>query len=266
MTAPKGNLVSMVDGLPVRPSGTWIERKHFFLRRYMEIFTKGMGTKWETTYIDLFAGPGRCLIEPLSSEKDGSPLFSLEYGFSKYIFVEKDSKDLEALKTRCKGSPKFSRIEFLHGNCNEIIDQIRPTGLTLAFVDPTGIDIHFETLRKLTEGRKVDMLLNIQFGMDIKRNFTRYKKQGDSSDLGQFLGGNIPWPSIRSPQEAMKLYMQKIGGLGYGTTEWKNIVVRNTKRNVPMYFLCFASRHSRGLDFWKKITMKDEQGQLEMFS
>ena len=256
-------LISAVDGLSIRPSGVWIDRKHFYLRRYMEIFTKGMSKKWSMTYIDLFAGPGRCLIESLGIEKDGSPLIALESGFSKYIFIEKNSDDLEALKKRCQNSPKQSKIEFIPGDCNEVVDRIRPTDLSLAFIDPTGIDVHFETIRTLTSNRRVDILMNIQLGMDIKRNFARYKREGDGSDLGHFLGGNVPWDKIVTARDAVNLYKQRIKGLGYGTVEFKDVTVRNQKRNVPMYFLFFASKNPRGLDFWNKITKKDESGQLE---
>lgn len=127
----KKNLISTIDGLPIRPSGPWIDRKHFYLKRYMDILTKGMSKKWDMTYIDLFAGPGRCLIESKNEEKDGSPLIALNYGFSKYIFVEKNTDDLDALKARCRNSPKHSRIEFIQGDCNEVVDKIHPTRLSL---------------------------------------------------------------------------------------------------------------------------------------
>lgn len=263
MTTKKA-LVSTRDGLSVRPSGAWIDKKHFYLRRYMDILTKGMGRKWELTYIDLFAGPGRCLIESTGVEKDGSPLLSLDYGFSKYVFVEANPVDLDALKTRCKNSPKHPNIDFILGDCNRIVEKITPSGLSLAFIDPTGIDVSFETVRKLTHGRRVDILMNIQLGMDIKRNFERYKKQGDGSDLGVFLGGNVPWSDIKTARDAIDLYRQRIKGLGYGAVEFKDVTVRNSQ-SVPMYFLFFASKDPRGLDFWRKITTKDEAGQYELF-
>ncbi len=126
------------------------------------------------------------MIESLGSEKDGSPLISLEYGFSKYVFVENNPDDLQALKKRCQNSPKHSNIEFIPGDCNEVVSRIHPTDLSFAFIDPTGIDVHFETMSRLTANRKVDILMNIQLGMDIKRNFARYKKEGDGSDLKRF--------------------------------------------------------------------------------
>lgn len=35
------------DGLPVRTVSEWNDRKHHFLRRYMEIFAVGMRKRWD---------------------------------------------------------------------------------------------------------------------------------------------------------------------------------------------------------------------------
>lgn len=48
------------DDLPARVVRSWSRRKHHYLERYAQIFSVGM-KKWERrTYVDLFAGPGRC--------------------------------------------------------------------------------------------------------------------------------------------------------------------------------------------------------------
>lgn len=258
----KNKLISKVDGLSVRPSGPWIDRKRFFLKRYADIFTRGMKAKWPLTYIDLFAGPGRCSITDRPEEVEGSPLIALNYEFSKYIFVEAEQEDFEALKQRCSKSPKFSKIQFIHGDCNLVIDQAEPVGLSLAFIDPTGIDIHFDTIRALADSRRVDLLMNIQFGMDIKRNFHLYQQKKDGSQLDLFLGEKVDWDGIKTPVDVIKLYKTRIRHLGYETVEYQ-IVVKNTKQ-VPMYFLFFASKNPKGLEFWKKITTKDESGQYNL--
>lgn len=264
------NLTSEDDGLVVRPSGIWIKHKYYYLKRYLDIFSKGMKNKWKgnLTYVDLFAGPGRCLIESTKQEEGGSPLIALQYDFKKYVFIEESKELITALETRCKKSPKFSRIEFLQGDCNNIVDEIIPhidsVGLNLIFIDPTGVDIHYKTIEKIVKGKRVDLLINVQFKMDIGRNFLPYKKKGDNSKLGLFLGGNVDWDKLNNPYDAVKLYKERIKGLGYETVEFKDITIRNTL-NVPMYFLLFASKNSQGLDFWRKITKKGYSGQLELF-
>lgn len=228
-----------------------------------------MGKKWGgagLTYVDLFAGPGRCLIESNGQERDGSALIALNDEFSKYIFIESDKDSLAALRERCKKSPKFSQIEFLEGDCNAVAQRIRPEGLTLAFIDPAGLDITFDTLSALTQGRQVDLLLNIQFGMDLRRNFKRYLKEGGASNLARFLGGGWEGSKMDSPRDALELFKRRLNEkLSYNTVQFKDVGVRNYGRNTLMYFLVFASKHPRGLDFWRKITTKDETGQLELF-
>lgn len=229
-----------------------------------------MNKKWagNLTYIDLFAGPGRCLIESTNREEDGSPLIALQYDFRKYVFIEETEELNQALKARCKDSPKLNRIKFLEGDCNKIVGKITPevdpAGLNLIFIDPTGIDIHYETIDKLAKDKRADLLINVQMHMDITRNFSAYKKKGDNSKLGLFLGGNVDWDNIKSPQDAIKLYKERIKKLGYQTVEFKDIAIRNTL-NAPMYFLLFASKNPRGLHFWKEITKKGPSGQLELF-
>lgn len=261
--------ISNVDGLIVRPSGPWIEKKFFYLTRYADIFTRGMGKKWNRgglTYIDLFAGPGRCLIESSGQVKDGSPLRALNYEFSKYIFIESDKSNLAALRERCKKSPKFPQIEFIEGECNAVIQEVKPTGLSLAFIDPTDIDIPFDMLTTLTRGRQMDLLLNIQFGMDLRRNFKLYLKQGGASKLTRLLGGDWTGNRMDSPRDAFELFKRRMSErLGYSTVRFKDMGVRNDKKNALMYFLVFASKHPKGLEFWKKITTKDETGQMELF-
>ena len=263
-------LTSKIDGLIVRPSGIWIRQKYYYLKRYLDIFSKGMKNKWSgnLTYLDLFAGPGRCLIEAVNKEEDGSPLIALQYDFKKYVFIEESKELLEALKARCKNSPKFDRIEFIEGDCNNVADKIishvDPAGLNLIFIDPTGIDLHYKTVERIVKAKRADVLINVQFGMDITRNFIAYKQKCDNSKLGLFLGSNVAWDKINNPRDAVKLYKERIKELGYQIVEFKDITIRNTL-NAPMYFLLFASKNPRGLYFWKEITKKDPSGQLELF-
>ena len=264
MTERNSSVVSSIDNLPSRKSGPWIRRKYFFLERYMHIFTHGMDKKWEgeLSFVDLFAGPGRCYIAKEEVEIDGSALMSLEFPFRRYFFVEMEAANLEALKLRCERSPKLNSIRFVPGDCNKVLNQIDPTGLTLAFIDPTGIDIHFHTIKSLAEGRKVDLLMTIMDGMDIRRNFDRYLKNPEGGPLDHFLGGNVGWAKIKSPRDVVEEFRNRLRGIGYKTVEFTDIPVSN-ERHAPMYFLLFASRHPRGLDFWKKITATDDSGQME---
>jgi hypothetical protein len=64
------------DGLPVRVSGLWAKRKHHYLRNYCGITTNAVKAKLRggVVYLDVMAGPGRCLEEANSDEFPGRRL------------------------------------------------------------------------------------------------------------------------------------------------------------------------------------------------
>jgi three-Cys-motif partner protein len=153
------------DGLPVRASGIWAKEKLYYLEHYLDIFSVGMHKKWhgKLYYIDLFAGPGRCLVRETKEEVDGSPLIALKFDFAKYFFVETDSANYTALSARVKTRSPQKDVVIIPGDCNEEIGKIKPAvgSLGLAFIDPTGISsIAFDTIRVLTQSRQMDLIIN----------------------------------------------------------------------------------------------------------
>lgn len=176
---------------------------------------------------------------------------------------------MEALQKRCTGSPKIKSISFIRDDANQsigdVIKLMPHDHLSLAFIDPTDIDIHFDTVKALAGfSNGVDLLMNIQYGMDIKRNFIRYRGQGEVSKLQRFLGTDFDLSQLKEPRDVIEAYKIRIGKLGYKTVEFRDITIRNTT-NAQMYFLLFASKHPTGLKFWTEISKKDEQGQQELF-
>src|SRR5438105_13937959 len=95
------------DGLPVRLSGDWVRRKHHYLDRYCRITATGMKNKFtERVFLDVMAGPGTCKIKGSSEELPGSPLIAMKHEFTKFVFVESDSKLATALEKRLAMQPK----------------------------------------------------------------------------------------------------------------------------------------------------------------
>lgn len=222
-----------------------------------------MKNQWpERTYIDLFAGPGRCVVRGTQEESEGSPLIALQYDFTHFIFVETDKNCLAALKKRCTNSTKANRIEYWNEDCNEVARKLCPSGLSVAFIDPVGLDFKFDALQRLSTNKRIDLLMTIAIGIDVKRNFNRYCAAREASPLGQFLGPGANWDALRDAADVFPEYKRLIGTLGFGTIQHTDIPVQNDKQ-VLLYYLMFASRHPRGLDFWKKISDRDEKGQME---
>src|ERR1039457_4919383 len=117
------DIFSKTDGLPIRDSGVWIEKKHKPLVYYSEIFNRAMkGKPWdERIYFELFAGPGRCFVRETKKEEWGSPLQVLETNFTKFIFVEMNKHAAEALAIRIAGHANACKVEIWCGDCAEAI-------------------------------------------------------------------------------------------------------------------------------------------------
>lgn len=265
------------DGLPVRDSGIWAKEKLYYLERYLDIFSVGMLQRWhgKIYYVDLFAGPGQCLIAETGEEFDGSPLRALKFHFAKYFFFESDPACFEALETRirARAPEKLRNIELIRNDCNKQIDRVKPlTGaLGLVFVDPTGISpIAFETIRKLTANRKIDLIINFHEGMGIRMNIHQYSKK-EQSALKQFVGSDRSIKQFRTApssidqvcREITNEYRDNLRGLGYQVVDGDQIPIK-TEKNALLYYLLFASKDPRGNDFWRKISLIDPHGQRRL--
>lgn len=266
------------DGLIVRSSGIWAKDKLYYLERYLNIFSVGMGKKWQDKlyYVDLFAGPGRCRIRETKEEIDGSPLTALGFNFAKYFFFEADQSCFGALdaRTQARAPDKHQKIKKISGDCNETIEnaELPSDGLGVSFIDPTGISqLSFETIRRLTAGHQIDLIINFPEGMGIRMNLFQYS-QTETNALDRFMG-SARWKeryrqNLASFDQVCKEigreYLANLSSLGYLALDGDWIPVR-TEQNTLLYYLLFASKHSKGNYFWHKIKQIGPHGQRELF-
>lgn len=270
MPSPNGS-----DGLPARGSGFWAKEKLYYLERYLDIFSVGMHKKWSGNlyYVDLFSGPGLCLITETKEEFDGSPLIALKYDFAKYFFFESDPDCYKALKRRIENRcpNKLNVIELIEGDSNaEIANVSFPSrnSLGTAFIDPTGIaPLPFKTIQRLTIGHQIDLIINFHEGMGIRMNLHQYTAT-DENALISFMGSDR-WKQLfrlnplslnETCRVIAKEYSENLEKLGYLAFDSDRIPIR-ANRDVLLYYLLFASKHPRGADFWRKIKLIDPRGQ-----
>jgi three-Cys-motif partner protein len=264
--------VSARDGLPARMTGPWVHDKNYYLERYLNIFTRGVGRKWagKLSYVDLFAGPGRNIIRETAEEVEGSPFVALNCAFARYVFVDV-SEVLSTLGERLNGHAKSSQISLIEGDCNTVIDAVRMASpadhLTLAFIDPPGLQIQFRTIQHLVNNRKMDLLMTIQLGMAIRMNLPLYTK-AEGATLSAFLGTDSWREDVEAGGSASQItrrvlnrYMKELRGLGYQTVQDREIEVRSDQNNLLLYFMVLASRHPLGAEFWRKATQIQASGQ-----
>jgi len=275
------------DGLLLRPSGQWAKAKLDYLQRYIDVFETAMRSKWQVRhYVDLFAGPGKCLVRGGRGVFLGSPLLALttRYPFTHYIFADMDQRNTEALQKRCAASPLSTRVTILTGDSNKLVDgvvaQINQAGpsLNLAFLDPEGIgDLEWATVAKLASVRRMDLIINYP-KLALSRNMPAAFKRDEPSPIDDFFGGR-EWRDVYREhveergrrglwRRLLNLYKEKLQMLDYKVRGEEDtgdeILVRSTEKQLPLYYLVFASKDPLGEDFWQKITQRDVTGQKRL--
>ncbi|MGB7157717.1 MAG: three-Cys-motif partner protein TcmP [Tepidisphaeraceae bacterium] len=185
------------DGLFTPKVGAWSADKHHFLRRYIDAFTTAMKAKgWGGLhYIDLFASAGIEEVEGNGLDW-GSPLIAAQAPnpFARLHLCELKKKPFEALQTRIERFPQPSQPQLLNGDANlkiaEVVTALPSNALSLAFLDPHGLHLRFETLRALS-ARRVDLIIFFPDHLDALRNWENVYQGKPDSNLDRVLG--TPW-------------------------------------------------------------------------
>jgi three-Cys-motif partner protein len=259
------------DGQFIPTVGQWSSDKHYYLLRYMDAFTTSMRLKWGALhYIDLFAGAG---IERLKDSQElewGSPMLAAQthFPFSRLHLCEKENRKYEALVARVSRVGMDSQV--LLGDANQCIDQIvrevPKRSLSLAFLDPYGLHLEFETLRKLSDIR-ADMVIFFPDRIDILRNWATYYLHDPDSNLDRCLGSGADWrsrldatPTDRHAEVLRNLYVDQIRSLGYSEFEYQRI----NMKGHPLYILIFCSRSNLAAKLWRGISIKESDNQRRL--
>lgn len=289
-------LIPEDDGLSARTSGQWVTEKLHYLKRYIDMFETSMRNKpWRRrTYIDLFSGPGKCVINQTSEFYLGSPLLALttEHPFTDYYFVDADPNNIEVLKERCSASQGTASIHYLVGDSNThvqtIVNQIiqidrsfikgKWPSINLAFLDPEGLELEWNTVATLAQAGRMDLIIHYSQN-GLTRNLEICYNSDDETIIDRFFGDR-EWRKIYQDRQNKKTrvgihrqlidyYKAKLQGLGYvevlrDDETGAEPLIRNSRRKAPLYRLLFASKHELGHDFWRSVTRKDVYGQRRL--
>ena len=204
---------------------------------------------------------------------------SLPNPFTKYILCEEDDKCFFPLESRVNRVFPNKDVSLFHGDSNLLVDKIKATipkfskdntGLSFAFVDPYSLNLHFNTIQKLSELR-IDFLILLAFQMDANRNYKRYYEE-ENFKVEQFLkdknwrntlnDGYFDDP-ITFVKFLGKSYREKMNSLGYISTD-TFIKIQSDNKNLPLYYLAFFSKDKLGSKFWQEV-QKYANPQISLF-
>ena len=269
------------DGLVMNEEGvgSWTAEKYRQFQLYAHFFTKGMKGKWGSlVYLDLYAGSGQSRLET-GEILLGSPLIalSLDVQFDQYVFCEKNQEKLTALQERVNTRFSQANVRFIQGDCDDpsfqIGDAIPKRALTLCFVDPYSIDIHFDTIRSLASGRRIDFLCLLASRMDAGRNIQNYTNEEckkvdlllDSktwrNDWEKYKSGVAREPNFG---DFIRIeFARKMESLGYLPTELHEMRPIKNEKSV-MYHLAVFSKDKKAKHFWEQAS-KYSNPQRDLF-
>jgi three-Cys-motif partner protein len=216
-----------------KPVGFWTARKLEYLDHYLQAYRNVTKTAFQAHYIDLFAGCGDCVLKATGWPVEGLPWRALRAipAFTRYFFVEKDPDLATHLRNRISEAG-IKNAEVFVGDCNgpllgELLSSVPRHALSFAFLDPSGLQLHWSTVERLASHRlgrwKMELLILYPYDMVIKRWINQ---PGFANALTASHGGE-GWREAQSESERLQedsharhrrfvdLYKSELKDLGY---------------------------------------------------
>lgn len=259
------------DGLPTNEIGPWAEEKYQYVGMYAQLFSTGMKNKWpHRIYLDLFSGPGYSRVRDTNRVVRGSPMIALSLPdrFDSYVFADENTESLDALRTRVSRLGLSVVPTYIPGDANEKVGRVleviskTPSKSTLSFcfLDPYKLNIHFDTVRRIAEGRAVDFLILLALYVDANRNVAFYVAEGNRT-IDLFLGDAHWRPGWKAAERGGKTivefladeYSTRMSQIGYLPMSIERMVKIRTRDRLPLYYLAFFSKDKTGLKFWDEV-------------
>jgi three-Cys-motif partner protein len=272
--------------------GRWSEEKLDLLAKYLKAYSAIMNKQKQSWlkayyYIDAFAGS----VRPRSKEDeqryiDGSPLRALqtEPKFDAYWFIDVSPRRIERIEGLRDEFPDC-RIEIRQGNCNEILCSEVIGRITYAskqrafvFLDPYGLQVDWETVRKLANTKTCDIFINFSV-MGVTRLLPRDQRpEGEVLEQLNKVMGSTNWlAQIYQPprqlslfpdleptlsretikaEELASLYAKQLRSLFPHVS--KPVLMKNSTNSV-LYALCLASHNQTATKITNEIFARYER-------
>lgn len=264
------------DGLPVQCVGPWVEDKYYYLERYLNASCEArrkFSDRGNAVFIDLFTGPGKCIIKDKCKEIDGGVVRVLnreEAQFNESFLFDISENNIDSLEKRVKSKFKCC---LQHGDSNSLIHSLvsdlvkhRYKRYHFVFIDPFGPEeLKFITLIELAKLERIDVLIHFPI-MAIRRNWKLWIKK-ENTILDEFLGTEKWRNKISSlPRNKVfdlliNIYRKELLKVGYVFIfDLKSVAIRN-KNNAPLYDLILVSKNSLAQKIWNTVVNIGPDGQ-----
>jgi len=166
---------------------------------YASIFATAMRGKWaQLAYLGLYSGAGRARIEDTGEIVETTALGALRvaHPFTKYIFVDHDPLCIEALHGRVEALSGEYDVELIQADVAQAVPDIlgamprftRGRGLlSFCFIDPFSAALDFNVIRELASRYRMDFLILLMLGQDVRMNFRQYSEDPADERIGRLI-------------------------------------------------------------------------------
>lgn len=239
---------------------------------YVSIFTTAMRQLWEQlAYVGLYAGSGRARIEESGEIIETTALgaFRVTYPFTKYILVDNDLQCIQALEHRIGALDDSYDVTLIHEDVfravPKVVGAMPPFSrdrrlLSFCFIDPFSAALDFEVIRELGTRYRMDFLILLMLGRDLRTNFRQYLENPDDQRIARLIDDpewRQEWASRQLPdQDLIPFVFEKFDAamtrLGYEAAEKREAhPIRIPGKNVFLYSLVLYSKDPLAKKFWK---------------
>jgi len=143
----------------------------------------------------------------------------------------------------------------------------------IAFLDPTGLELHWDTVARLASMGTMDLIINFSTST-INRVLGKAKRGTIEAKSAHQFFGTDDWPqeepnATYSRRAWIDFYLERLKSFGYVVDidpDWggMDMAVKNSK-NSQVYSMVFASKHELGNKFWSQSTKKAQPPKLPGF-
>ena len=254
---------------------------------YVKLFSTAMKNKWpQRAYLGLYSGAGRARVTETGRIVATTAVSALAVPdpFTKYIFVDNNRDCIDALKSRADALDRDLDVSFIENDVSkavpEIIDEMPSYSkgrglLSFCFVDPFSAELDFAILKKLGSKYKMDFLVLLMLGRDVRTNFRHYLEDENDTRIARLIDDENwrdEWAAhgyqarnvVRFMLDKFNQAMERVGYSAARPDDAHPIRLLEKNKNVLLYYLVLYSRHPLGRSFWD-TTRRGTDEQLPLF-